>query len=129
MMSVEQSIVDKEDLITRAKEALAGVKKHSKLRDHYFKLVVMNHIMRAFVTVYEMPADFKAKQEAFLNTLARVESRKPRMWLTSDLICAQEAVLAYETLIESSSEEQIAEMLEFVNFNREEGRWAILPGK
>lgn len=129
MMSVEQSIVDKEDLIARAKEALAGVKKNSKLRDHLIRLVVMQNIMRAFVTVYQMPADFTAKQAAFLETLTRVQNRKNRLWLTSDLICAQEAVNAYETLIESSSEEQIAEMLEFVNYNREQGHWAIMKKK
>lgn len=130
MMTTDtQSVVDKNDLIQRAKEALAGVKKNSKLRDHLIKLVVMNNIMRAFVMVYDMPADFKTKQEVFQATLIRVQARKNRLWLTSDLISAQEAVHAYELLIESSSEEQIAEMLEFVNFNREEGRWGILTDK
>lgn len=123
------AIVKKEDLIQRAKEALTGVKKGSKLRDHYIKLVVMNNIMRAFVTVYDMPKDFKNRQEAFLETLVRVESRKNRAWLTSDLIAVQEALQAYETLIDSSSEEMIAEMLEFVNYNREQGRWAIMKKK
>lgn len=130
MMSADtQSVVDKNDLIQRAKEALAAVKKNSKLRDHLIKLVVMNNIMRAFVVVYDMPADFKARQEVFQATLVRVQARKNRLWLTSDLICAQEAVHAYELLIESSTEEQIAEMLEFVNFNRSEGRWGILTDK
>lgn len=130
MMTVDtQSVVDKKDLIQRAKEALAAVKKNSKLRDHLIKLVVMNNIMRAFVTVYDMPADFKATQQVFQETLTRVQARKNRLWLTSDLIGAQEAVHAYELLIESSSEEQIAEMLEFVNFNRSEGRWGILTDK
>ena len=130
MMTTDTAaIVEKEDLIQRAKEALAGVKKGSKLRDHYIKLVVMNNIMRAFVTVYDMPKDFKNRQDALLEALIRVESRKNRMWFTSDLIVVQEALQAYETLIESSSEEMIAEMLDFVNYNREQGRWAIMKKK
>ena len=71
----------------------------------------------------------KRAQEAFLETLVRVENRKNRAWLTSDLIVVQEALHAYETIIESSDEEMIAEMLEFVNYNREQGRWAIMKKK
>ena len=129
MTAIEHSVVDKEDLIKRAKEAFKAVQKGSKLRDHYIKLVVMNNIMRAFVVAYKMPAEFQASQEAFLETLVRVENRKNRAWLTSDLIVVQEALHAYETIIESSDEEMIAEMLEFVNYNREQGRWAIMKKK
>ena len=102
MTAIEHSVVDKEDLIKRAKEAFKAVQKGSKLRDHYIKLVVMNNIMRAFVVAYKMPAEFQASQEA---------------------------LHAYETIIESSDEEMIAEMLEFVNYNREQGRWAIMKNK
>ena len=37
----------------------------------------------------------KRAQEAFLETLVRVENRKNRAWLTSDLIVVQEALHAY----------------------------------
>ena len=116
-------------LSNELKKLFKAVQKGSKLRDHYIKLVVMNNIMRAFVVAYKMPAEFQASQEAFLETLVRVESRKNRAWLTSDLIVVQEALHAYETIIESSDEEMIAEMLEFVNYNREQGRWAIMKKK
>lgn len=109
--------------------AIAGINKNSKLRAHYLKLVMMNNIMRAFVTIYDIDSKYKTSQEALLDTLKRVEARKNRLWLTSDKIAVEEAFINYKEILDSATEEQLKHVLEFVDYNRNEGRWLVRSKK
>ena len=96
-------------------EAVKGITKNSRLRSHYLKLAMMANIMRAFVVAYELDPSYKLKQEALLATLYTVESRKNRQWLTSDKISVQEAYNAFVEIMESVTEEQLLEVMQYVD--------------
>lgn len=112
-----------------AEAAYAAICKNSKVRTHYLKLVLMCNVMRAFWVAYSLPADFGLTQEAFLSTLVRVEERKRRDWMTADKIAVTYALEWYTVLLHSATEEQIEEMVEYVDYNRAESKWAIREKK
>lgn len=120
---------DMQFVIDDLKVAIKGVNSNSKLRSHYLKLAMMNNVMRAFVTIYDLDPKYKASQEALLATLTRVEARKDRNWLSSDKIALELAFVDYQEIVMSSTEDQMIHVLEFVDFNRTEGRWLVTKKK
>lgn len=116
-------------MLQDAKLAIAAIGKNSKLRAHYLKLVMMNNIMRAFVVIYDLEDRYDRVRSVLTETLCRVEARKDRAWFTSDKIALQQAFELYEELLLSSEEEQLHEIMQFVESNREGGRWAVLSKK
>lgn len=112
-----------------AEESLAAIRKKSRLRIHYLRLVLMNNILRAFVTLYELDPIFKSRQEAMLDALKRVEQSRNRVFLTSDLIAIQEAITSYRDILDSCTKDQIDEVLFFIDKNKTECKWAISERK
>lgn len=120
---------DAQMMLQDVKLAIAAIGKNSKLRAHYLKLVMMNNIMRAFVVIYDLEDRYDRVRSVLTETLCRVEARKDRAWFTSDKIALQQAFELYEELLLSSEEEQLHEIMQFVESNREGGRWAVLSKK
>lgn len=119
---------DVEMILANAKVAVDGVCKNSKLREHYIRLAIMNNIMRAFVVHYELDS-YKAIQEQLLLILRRVEERKNRIWLTSEKIQLHTFFTAYCELLRSATEEQLCEILRFVEQNSNAGKWIVYRKK
>lgn len=124
----KEELRDAELMLASAKVAVDGVCKNSKLRNHYIHLAVMNNIMRAFVVHYELDS-YKAIQEQLLTILRRVEARKNRLWMTSEKIQLHTFFTAYCELLRSATEEQLCEILRFVEQNSHEGKWIVYRKK
>ena len=128
-MTTEPLHPDAQLILDDARKATLATCKNSKLRAHYLKLVMMNNIMRAFVTMYDLNTSYRYAQEALLNALCRVETRRDRAWFTSDKVALEEALFLYEELITAADEEQLREVMEYVEFNRDAGQWGVLSRK
>lgn len=116
-------------LIEETKLAVQGINKNSRLRIHYIKLVMMNNIMRAFITHYDIQKDFVSGQLALLETLKRVESSKTRSWSTADKICLQQAFTLFCSVMEAVDNEQLLEIMQYVESNANSGKWLIYAKK
>lgn len=117
------------EMISDAEHALRNFKKGSKLRDHYIKLVMMNNIFRAFVVAYELPPEYKVAQEGLLQALKDVEARKNRAVFLGDQQKLDKAFELYRNLVESSEPHELIDMVEFVDHQRDEGRWIVSERK
>lgn len=112
-------------LIEETRLAVQGINKNSRLRIHYIKLMVMNNIMRAFITHYEVDNDFVSGQLALLETLKRVESSKARTWFTADKICLQQAFTLFCGVMESVDNQQLLEIMQYVESNSGDAKWLV----
>lgn len=126
---LELEIDNKTVMIENASSAVRSIIKNSKLREHYINLAKMNNVMRAFITTYHLSSEHKLKQEQLLDTLCTVEARKNRAWFTIDKIRIQEALSVYVQILESSSNEQIQEIISFVDKHNTDGKWLIHKNK
>ena len=117
------------DMIQEVEGALEALKKGSKLRIHYLKLVMMNNIFRAFVELYTLDPKYKNAQILVLNALLDVEGRKNRKFLTGEFIALYEALDLYKDLMVSSDPQQLTEVLLYINAYRSEGKWGVLRNK
>jgi hypothetical protein len=113
------------EMLQDAEHALKGFKKGSKLRDHYLKLVVMNNVFRAYVVIYELPPEYKEAQEGLLKVLRTVEGRRNRAVFLNEHPLLDAAFDKYRTLLDSSEPHEITEILEFVDHQRDAGRWIV----
>lgn len=116
-------------LLGDARSSIRAVSKNTRLRMPYIRLVLMNNIFRAFLTHYEFGPEFKAAQEAMLETLCRVEARKNRRWTAADIISVVEAMNYYEQIVISCTEHQITEILVFVEENQTKGKYLVMSKK
>lgn len=117
--------IDSINLIDDARAAVRGVSKNSRLRSHYIELVKINNIMRVFVTQYKLDPSYKASQESLLDVLLKVEARKNRVWLTAEKIVLQDVLKAYEELISCSSQQDIIDVITFVEDNKNDSKWIV----
>ena len=117
------------EMLEDAEHALKGFKKGSKLRDHYLKLVVMNNVFRAYVVAYELPPEYKEAQEGLLTVLRVVEGRRNRSVLLTDHAALNKAMEYYRILLDSSEPHELREMVEFVEHQRDAGRWIVSQRK
>lgn len=117
------------EMLEDAKHAIKSFKKGSKLRDHYLKLVVMNNIFRAYVVAYDLPPEYKAAQEGLLKVLRDVEARRNRAVFLPEHKVLDNAYEHYQTLLDSSEPHEVREMVEFVDHQRDAGRWIVSQRK
>lgn len=113
-------------MLSDARKAAEALGKNSKLRAHYIKLTVMNNVLRAFVYLYKLEQKYTNAQEALLRMLCNVESRKNRIFLTSDKIILHDALVAYEEILHSCTDDQLKEVLQLVDARRSEGKWLVV---
>lgn len=116
-------------MIADGRKAHEAICKNSRLRSHYLTLVVLNNTMRAFVVNYDLDPRFTASQMAWHSTLVRVESRKDRTYLTSDKIAILEGLNTFQELLEVTTDEQLQEMLLYVDRHRSECKWVTTERK
>ena len=121
--------MDATELLFDANAAVTGILKNSKLRIHYIKLVVMNNIMRAFVALYKLDEKYKEAQKDLLDTLVRVESRKDRCWFNQDKQTLIKAHTCYCELMESISNKDLFELMQYVEANQNTGQHLIIRQK
>lgn len=117
------------EMLQDAEHAIKSFKKGSKLRDHYLKLVVMNNVFRAFVVIYELPPEYKEAQEALLKVLRTVEARKNRAVFLNEHPVLDAAFDLYRVLLDSAESRELQEIVEFVDHQREAGRWLVSKRK
>lgn len=116
-------------MLEDAAHAIKNFKKGSKLRDHYLKLVVMNNIFRAYVVAYDLPPEYKEAQESLLKVLRNVEGRSNRALFLNEHSVLDKAYESYKVLLDSSEPHEVIEMVEFVDNQREAGRWIVSQRK
>lgn len=110
--------MDATELLFDANAAVAGILKNSKLRMHYIKLVVMNNIMRAFVHLYKLDEKYITAQKELLRVLTETEVRKDRTWFKQDKETLVKSHTLYCELMESISNEELFELMQFVEQNQ-----------
>lgn len=130
MMNIDSSILpDTAEILEDARLAIAAINKNSKLRAHFLKIVMMNNIMRAFVTKYQLDKSYTVTQQALLEVIIKVESRRDRCWFRSDKIILLDAYNAYYDLLVSATDDQLNEIMRMVDENRTEGKWLVYKAK
>ncbi len=123
------NVINKDSLINTAKESAKALSKKSKLRVHYLNMVFVNNVIRAFVIKFILDNSIKEKQLELLKTLCDIESRKNRDIFKNDIKVIDESVILYEDLLYSADEEQIFDIINFVNANNGEGSWIVTKHK
>lgn len=130
MMNIDSSILpDTAEILEDARLAIAAINKNSKLRAHFLKIVMMNNIMRAFVTKYQLDKSYTVAQQALLEVIVNVESRRDRCWFRSDKIILLDAYNSYYDLLVSATDDQLNEIMRMVDENRTEGKWLVYKAK
>ncbi len=120
---------DTKMILDDTKEAIKATQKNSKLRIHFLKLVMMNNIMRAFTTLYTLDAEYDQAQKALLKVLIDVEARKNRAWFTAEKALLDSTFVLYDILLGNATDEQLNEIVRFVDENRNEGKWCLYRNK
>ena len=121
--------MDATELLFDANAAVTGILKNSKLRTHYIKLVVMNNIMRAFVHLYKLDEKYMTAQKELLRVLAEVEARKDRTWFKQDKETLVKSHTLYCELMESISNEDLFELMQFVEFSQNTDSYLVTRHK
>lgn len=121
--------MDATELLFDANAAVTGILKNSKLRTHYIKLVVMNNIMRAFVHLYKLDEKYMTAQKELLRVLTEVEARKDRTWFKQDKETLVKSHTLYCELMESISNEDLFELMQFVEFSQNTGSYLVTRHK
>lgn len=109
--------------------SITAVQKGSKLRNHYRNFIQMNNVMRAFIVHYDIELRFKTQQEALLVVLLNVEARKNRQYLITEINVLIESLKAYDEIISSATEEQLNEMVLFVESNSTDCKYIVTHAK
>ena len=121
--------MDATELLFDANAAVTGILKNSKLRTHYIKLVVMNNIMRAFVHLYKLDEKYMTAQKELLRVLTETEARKDRTWFKQDKETLVKSHTLYCELMESISNEDLFELMQFVEFSQNTGSYLVTRHK
>ena len=121
--------LDATELLFDANAAVTGILKNSKLRTHYIKLVVMNNIMRAFVHLYKLDEKYMTAQKELLRVLTETEARKDRTWFKQDKETLVKSHTLYCELMESISNEDLFELMQFVEFSQNTGSYLVTRHK
>ena len=121
--------MDATELLFDANSAVTGILKNSKLRTHYIKLVVMNNIMRAFVHLYKLDEKYMTAQKELLRVLTETEARKDRTWFKQDKETLVKSHTLYCELMESISNEDLFELMQFVEFSQNTGSYLVTRHK
>ncbi len=116
---------DTKMILEDTKEAIKAIQKNSKLRIHFLKLVMMNNIMRAFTTLYTLDVEYDKVQKALLKVLIDVEARKNRAWFTAEKALLDSTFVHFDILLGSATDEQLNEIVCFVDENRDAGKWCL----
>ena len=120
---------DTKMILDETRGAIVAILKNSKPRIHYLRLVMMNNIMRAFLTLYTLEDEYEQAQKALLKTLIDVEARKNRAWFTADKAVLVSTFELFDILLGSATDEQLNEIVRFVDENREAGKWRLYRNK
>lgn len=129
MESISDQKMDATELLFDANTAVAGILKNSKLRMHYIKLVVMNNIMRAFVHLYKLDEKYTTAQKELLRVLTETEARKDRTWFKQDKETLVKSHTLYCELMESISNEDLFELMQFVEYSQNSGSYLVTRHK
>lgn len=121
--------MDATELLFDANAAVTGILKNSKLKMHYIKLVVMNNIMRAFVHLYKLDEKYATAQKELFRVLTEVEARKDRTWFKQDKETLVKSHTLYCELMESISNEDLFELMQFVEFSQNTGSYLVTRRK
>lgn len=121
--------MDATELLFDANAAVTGILKNSKLRMHYIKLIVMNNIMRAFVHLYKLDEKYNTAQSDLLRVLTEVEARKDRSWFKQDKETLVKSHTLYCELMESISNEDLFELMQYVEANQHTGSRIVFKRK
>ena len=127
--TIALSRTDIDNIVKDVRASVQAIEKGSKLRKHMLNMVSMNNIMRAFIYSYEMDVDCKTIQEKLLQTILTVEARKDRKFLIADVNVLKEAVVKYDVLLFSATEEQVSEIALFVKNNSGDCKYVVKHGK
>lgn len=116
-------------ILTDTETAIKAVCKNSKLRNHFIRLVLMNNIFKAFIVLFSLDDSYSEQQHALLKVLIRVEQRRDRQWLTVDKIILNQAFSMFITLLSSATEEQLSEVIGFIENNNMSSQWLVTRHK
>lgn len=106
--------MDATSLLFDANAAVTGILKNSKLKMHYTKLAVMSNIILAFCILYKVEDKYKEAQKDLQDTLVRVQTRKDRIWFNQDKQILINAHTRYCELMEAVSNEDLFELMQYV---------------
>jgi hypothetical protein len=116
-------------MVEDAKKAYTALSKGSRLRKHYIALTVMNNVFRAFVTMYELEPEYVASQKAFLKVLLDSEARRNRFIFKPEFEIIAQALIHYESIIISATDEQLKEMLLLVEGLQDDCKYVVTRRK
>ena len=129
LSTINQVPQDIQNILEETRLSIDAIKKNSKLRMHYLRAIMMNNILRAFAVKYHLEEKYLNTQKALLDALLRVEARPGRQWLTNEKIALADAFNFFREILESSSSEQLIDILYFVDENRTQGKWVVYKRK
>lgn len=119
-------------IIDDTEKACVAISKNSRLNTHVKKLVLVNNSMRAFLILFDLGKEenlaLAKVQDALNMAMVRVVSRHSTSYTTSDKVAIREAVTYYASLLRSTGEEELEEVMRYIDANNY-GNQAVLVTK